>query len=287
MQSTLLTIQCTVPSRREAEVQAYLADNVPHGWEERESPDGITFSVHLVDHPLGREMASAMADRWPEAELKVAEREPEQWALAWKDFFVPLNCGDRFEVLPPWHMDDADPSRATIVIEPKMAFGTGHHPTTALCLETFGDLMGTGCVGPGRRFLDLGTGSGILGIGLSRLGLTGLGMDIDPQAVACAAENLAVNKVRERMDLAVGTVDSLQPGLAFDLVVANILSGPLIEMAGALCSHLAPGGCLILSGILEEQGGAVARAYLPHLHRPPRLRASGEWVALVWEGVAG
>ena len=285
MPSTLLTIQCTVPREREAEVQSYLADNAPHGWEEREGPDRTTFAVHLENHPLGREMVAAMTRRWPEAELDVAEREPENWALAWKDFFVPLTCGDRFEVLPPWHLDEATPGRETIVIEPKMAFGTGHHPTTALCLETFGDLLDSGCIGPGRRFLDLGTGSGILGIGLARLGLTGLGLDIDPQAVVCAAENLAANRVQDSMTLAVGSVDSLQPGLDFDLVVANILSGPLMEMAGPLCSHLAPGGCLILSGILADQGDAVASAYLPLLHRSPERRGQGEWVALVWEGV--
>ncbi len=285
MPSLLLTIQCAVPVQREAEVQAFLADNAPHGWEEGEENGRITFRVHFENPPLGREVAEAMAKRWPEAVLDVAEKEPENWALAWKDFFVPLTCGDRFEVLPPWHKDEATPGRETIVIEPKMAFGTGHHPTTALCLETFGHLLDSGCIGPGRRFLDLGTGSGILGIGLSRLGLNGIGLDIDPQAVSCAAENLVANDVQDSMTLAVGSVDALQPGLCFDLVVANILSGPLIEMAVPLATHLAPGGCLILSGILDEQGEAVTRAYLPLLHRPPERRKQGEWVALVWKGV--
>lgn len=286
MPSTLLTIQCIAPAAREDEVQAFLADNVPHGWEERDQDGDIVFSVHLENHELGLEIAQAMRRNWPEARVDVGEKEPEDWALAWKDFFVPLTCGDRFEVLPPWHLNDAQPGRETIVIEPKMAFGTGHHPTTALCLETFGDLMDAGRIGPGNRFLDLGTGSGILGLGCCLLGMHGLGLDIDPLAIENAEENKALNGVGEAFSLAVGSLELLEPGRTFPLVLANILAGPLKTMAEDLAARVAPGGCLVLSGILGEQADSVAAAYQAQGLPAPRREQAGEWTALVWERVA-
>lgn len=283
--STLLRIALTLPALCE-EAAAVLFDLAPHGWEELEQGSDIRYTLHYDDADIGHAAAEALRKRWPDAPLVVDGRETEDWALAWKDFFVPLACGERFEVLPPWHLDDRDPRRTPIVIEPKMAFGTGHHPTTALCLEAIGELFKQGRIAPDMRFLDLGTGSGILGIGLCRLGLTGLGLDIDPQAVACAAENVELNGVGDAMTLAVGSLECLADGLDFHMIVANILSGPLIEMAPALAPRLAPGGCLVLSGILAEQGAAVAAAYADRLPGPLRLVQSGEWVALIWDGKA-
>ncbi|MGE4553473.1 MAG: 50S ribosomal protein L11 methyltransferase [Desulfovibrionaceae bacterium] len=283
--STLLRIALTLPAACE-EAPAVLFDLAPQGWEELEQGSNILYTLHYEDADTGRAAAEALRKRWPDAPLNVDGREAEDWALAWKDFFVPLACGDRFEVLPPWHLDDRDPARTPIIIEPKMAFGTGHHATTALCLEAIGDLFKRGRIAPGMRFLDLGAGSGILGIGLTRLGLTGLGLDIDPQAVACAAENVARNDAAQAMTLTTGSLECLADGLDFDMVVANILSGPLIEMAPDLAARVAPGGCLVLSGILAEQGDAVAAAYADRLPGPMRLERSGEWVALIWDGAA-
>jgi ribosomal protein L11 methyltransferase len=199
--------------------------------------------------------------------------------MAWKDFFAPVACGERFEVVPPWLKEEADPGRTCIVIEPKMAFGTGHHATTALCLELIGGIRGNGDLSA-LRFLDLGTGSGILAIGLAMLGLTGLGLDIDPEAIPCAVENAEANGVADRIAFSVGELACLAPGLTFDVIAANILSGPLIELAESIAARLAPGGLLLLSGILTEQADAVAEAYvragLPEPERFPRE----EWCAL-------
>lgn len=283
--STLLRIALTLPACYE-EAPAVLFELAPQGWEELEQGSSIRYTIHYENQNAGCAAVEALRRRWPDAPMTVDEGEAEDWAGAWKDFFVPIVCGKRFEVLPPWHLQDHDPSRTPIIIEPKMAFGTGHHATTALCLEAIDDLFQRGRIRPGMRFLDLGTGSGILGIGLSRLGLIGMGLDIDPQAVDCATENIAVNNVTGAMRLTVGSLECLPNGLQFDFVVANILSGPLIEMAPALTERLIPQGCLVLSGILTEQGESVIAAYNPLLPGPLRTVQNGEWVALIWDGTA-
>ena len=161
-----------------------------------------------------------------------------------------------------------------------MAFGTGHHATTALCLECISALHGGGRLGEQTRFLDLGTGSGILGIGCAKLGASGMGIDNDPVALENAEENVRINGVEDKVRLVLGSIDQAEG--PFDLVVANILADPLIQMAPEIHSRVAPGGLLVLSGILASQAERVADAY-KKLGRPePQLRISGEWAALYW-----
>jgi ribosomal protein L11 methyltransferase len=284
--STLLKIQFTIPETAADEAGVFIASKVPHGWEETPAGEGRRFTLYLEDHPLGHEMVKEFQARFPEADVTWSEQESEDWAMAWKDFFVPVNCGETFRIYPPWLKDDDENGTTHIVIEPKMAFGTGHHPTTSLCLATVGRLAEDGTIRAGQTFLDLGTGSGILGIGLSKLGLTGIGLDIDPQAVVCAVENLAANGVGDSMSLAVGSIGCVEQGRTFDLVVANILSGPLIEMAGEIIPRVAPGGSLVLSGILaDKQSDAVAEAYGRRGLGEPQRFVEGEWICLVWENL--
>ncbi|WP_147821414.1 50S ribosomal protein L11 methyltransferase [Salidesulfovibrio onnuriiensis] len=284
--STLLKIEFQVNAEQADICSTFLSPKVPHGWEETPlGQDAMLFRIFLEDHPLGMELMREIEARFPECGIRYAEQEAEQWAMAWKDFFNPIACGERFEILPPWMSGEGHDGMTHIVIEPKMAFGTGHHPTTSLCLETIGDVAKRGIIKKGMEFLDLGTGSGILGIGLCKLGLNGIGLDIDPQAIPCAQENLEINHVDDSMKLAVGTIDSLRPDHVFDLVVANILSGPLIEMAGDILAHVKPGGVLVLSGILNEQAKAVAAAYDRRGIGMPEITAQGEWVVLVWDKV--
>jgi len=282
---SLLRVDITVPEEGDLteRLEAWLAERLAQGWEESTGIDGRTrFRVHLEDAPPGREFAAEAARDWPQAGVSQDVIEEEDWGAAWMDFFTPIEVGGVFEILPPWLADKDTEGRRPICIEPKMAFGTGHHATTALCLEAFADLSATGRIGPGHRFLDLGTGSGILGIGLCRLGLTGLGLDIDPQAVWCAAENVRRNNVENGMALAIGGAGCLKPSAVFDVVAANILAAPLMAMAPRLVRHLAPGGVLVLSGILVPQAAGVAAAYRAAGLPEPENRESGEWAALVW-----
>jgi ribosomal protein L11 methyltransferase len=261
--STLLKIQFTLPDTEIAECQVYLSGKVAHGWEEKPlDDDSIFYTMHLEDHSLGTEIIDEIKKRWPEAGCIHEEIEEENWGLAWKDFFVPIVCGDMFEILPPWLMDTKTEGLMHIVIEPKMAFGTGNHPTTALCLELISKLFREGKLDPKMSFFDLGTGSAILAIALAKLGLKGAGVDIDPQSIICALENMENNGVESDITLAVGSADCIDQNLKYDLVVANILSGPLIELSPAVIARLKENSILILSGILTEQTESVAKAYI-------------------------
>ncbi len=282
----LLRVDITVPGGGETAelLEAWLAGRAAQGWEESVLDDGETvrFRVHMEDAPPARAFAEEVAADWPDLPREISTLEEEDWGAAWMAFFTPIEVGGVYEILPPWMADHDTGGKKPILIEPKMAFGTGHHPPTALCLEAFAQAQTSGWLTPAMRFLDLGTGSGILGIGLCRLGLTGVGLDIDPQAVWCAADNLRLNGVEGAMSLAVGGVGSLVPDSRFEVVAANILAAPLMAMARLLTRHVAEGGMLVLSGILETQADDVAAAYQATGLGQPVRRVSGEWASLSW-----
>ncbi|MBI9078199.1 MAG: 50S ribosomal protein L11 methyltransferase [Pseudodesulfovibrio sp.] len=284
--STLFKIEFFIAEEAAEEAGVFVSSKVPNGWEETQVETRRLFTVYFEDHSLGMELVKELETRFPDSEVKYSEQESEDWAMTWKEFFVPVNCGESFKIFPPWLENEEDNGTTHIVIEPKMAFGTGHHPTTSLCLETIGELAKTGTIKSGQTFLDLGTGSGILGIGLSKLGLIGTGLDTDPLAISCAVENVVANSVTDRFDLAVGSIDCLDNNRDFELIVSNILSGPLIEMAVDILSHIKPGGSLILSGILaEKQADAVSKAYEKLGIGMPQVFIDGEWACLAWKKI--
>jgi ribosomal protein L11 methyltransferase len=177
-------------------------------------------------------------------------------------------------VVPSWTAVEAAPGDLVIGLDPGMAFGTGLHPTTRLCLVALAEL-----VRPGDHVLDVGTGSGILAIAAGRLGAGRLvGLDIDERAVATAVENAARN------DLAlvpcVGSLGDL-PAETFDGLAANLLAGILCDLAPGLFERLRPGGWLVASGVLAEQALAVDAAFVAAGFQPAELRPSGDWVALI------
>ncbi len=288
MSNDLIKIEFSLPAEEYENGVLFLSQAIQHGWEETQAVDGSTnFRTFLENHDAGRAVIADIRNRWPEANCRDEESESQDWSQSWREFFTPIECGERFEILPPWLSDTQHANLTPIIIEPKMAFGTGHHPTTALCLTCLADLHRNGHIAPGMEFLDLGTGSGILGIGLAKLGLTGLGLDIDPQAIACADENAQINNVADTFKVAVGGIQTLPDDKVFDVVVANILSKPLIFMAKDILKHVKQGGCLALSGILVEQAPDVIRAYKLLGLPDPALHESGEWCGLLWTGVAG
>ena len=163
-----------------------------------------------------------------------------------------------------------------IRLDPGLAFGTGTHPTTALCLEWLDDLDLDG-----RTVLDYGCGSGLLAIAALKLGArSALAMDIDPQAVTATRSNAVANGVDDRLEV-VGSDEAI--GGRYDVVVANILAGPLVELAESIATRLSSAGDLALSGILSEQVDEVAAAYRPWVDMAePELRESGgqRWARL-------
>lgn len=280
----LLQIKASAPRALIDDVTLYLTENTPHGWQEDLASDGtVLFTIYLEDTTAAEAIIQGFAAQWPEVAISRDTVENQEWALAWREFFTPVHAGDVFTVLPPWLAHEAPAGRTPIIIEPKTAFGTGHHGTTALCLTALAGLSQNGTVKASGTFLDLGTGSGILGIGCCLLGMTGIGLDIDPLAIENAVENKVLNKVGDAFSLDVGSLDTLPLERTFDLVLANILAGPLKSMAPALVKRVAPGGSLVLSGILNEQADAVVVVYQAQGLLEPSRKSAGEWTALVWE----
>ena len=195
----------------------------------------------------------------------------EDWNESWKKGFQPIDVGERFTILPPW--EEKRDGRINLVIDPAMAFGTGHHETTRSCLVLLEKHAGR------RResCLDVGTGTGILAIAAAKLGCRRVvGVDTDPLAVDAAAANIALNNEPD-IEIRAGSIADV-PGL-FDLIAANIISGVLIELAPSIASHLKPGGIAVLSGILSEQAIEVNAAMNKSgLKTVERLR-DGKWTS--------
>lgn len=262
---------------------AALAMHVSHGWEEEENPDGLVALVHSKSVDFCRELAEKLHDICPDWECTLSTVPEEDWVNTWKEFFTPVEAGRRFLVLAPWmEKERAAATREVIIIEPKTAFGTGHHATTALCLRAISDLADAGRIKAGERFLDLGTGSGILGIGAAKLGLSGVGIDVDLQAVENALENREINSVSAAsFSVARGSLEAAGAE-KFDLILANILAEPLMNLAVPLVKHLKSTGALVLSGVLDTQADSVVAAYKAAGMGEPNIIRLGEWVSIVW-----
>lgn len=181
----------------------------------------------------------------------VREVEEQDWVRLTQSQFEPIPIGERIWVVPSWH-DAPDPDALVLELDPGLAFGTGSHPTTRLCMEWLEQ-----SVKPGQSVLDYGCGSGILAILAKKCGANPvIGIDIDPQAVESARQN----SERNRAEVTYGLPDACPEG-QFDIVVANILSNPLKLMASMLASKVKPGGRIALSGVLARQADEVAAVY--------------------------
>jgi ribosomal protein L11 methyltransferase len=284
-------IKCTItlpPEHSDDEFScllALLALHLSHGWEEESLPTGefrcITYFTH---ESFLEELSRASASLLPIARFARETVEEELWAEAWKKFFTPVEGGSHFLVLAPWmEQERAATSRIPIIIEPKCAFGTGHHASTALCLDAVSLLAAAGRLRQDMRFLDIGTGSGILAIACAKLGLTGEAVDIDAAAVHNALENRSVNAVPE--DLLVVRQGSLEAAAgSYNLILANILAAPLKDMAPRIaalsCASARP--LLVLSGILDIQADEVEKAYREQGFAEARRLSKGEWTALLF-----
>jgi ribosomal protein L11 methyltransferase len=206
----------------------------------------------------------------------------EDWSTSWKEHFKPLRVGKNLVVKPTWEDYPAGPEDILLDIDPGMAFGTGTHPTTMLCLTVLEKIF-PGLHGTGKTLtaLDVGTGSGILTIAAAKLGISHISaVDIDQEAVKIAQENCRLNGVEERVTVS-DTPLALIPG-SFDIVLANILAEDLVRMAADLIAHVKPGGLLILSGILIEKETMVIDDYANSEMTLTEVSREGEWSCLVF-----
>lgn len=212
------------------------------------------------------------ASRLTDEDLVVESIEDQDWERAWMDEFKPMRFGERLWICPSW-TPPPDESAVNVRLDPGLAFGSGTHPTTALCLEWL-----DGEPVSGKTVIDYGCGSGILAIAAALLGAERIiGVDNDPQAVT-ATEN---NRQENGIDAAVLTAHL--PGEAHepaDIVIANILSGPLVELEPILSSLTKPNGKLVLSGLLDEQSQALINAYANDFDMEPPVVRDG-WARIV------
>ena len=195
----------------------------------------------------------------------------QDWERAWMDDFHPMQFGQNLWIVPSWQ-SAPHPGAVNILLDPGLAFGTGTHPTTRLCLEWL-----DAHPPHGQRVIDYGCGSGILAIAAALLGATTvIAVDNDPQALLATCDNAQRNQVEKRI---LGYLPRECPAEPSDLLLANILAGPLISLADRLASLVRPGGRIVLSGILPEQADEVARAYQPWFTLPPAIEQAG-WIRL-------
>lgn len=232
---------------------------------------------HVTNEAIQRiETALALlGELRPISALQVHALSEEDWAHAWKKHYSILHVSERVVVVPAWKRYRPRPGQVALRLDPGMAFGTGIHPTTQLCLRTLERLLQ-----PGARVLDLGTGSGILAIAAAKLGCGPiLAVDRDPIAIDAARANIRRNRLGARIVVREGT---LGPGMGpYDLILANLLAPVLRELAGMLAQALAPGGVLIASGVLSEQAGEITAALEAAGLRFVEQVGEGDWIALV------
>jgi ribosomal protein L11 methyltransferase len=213
-------------------------------------------------------------------ELQTRVVNEEDWANAWKDFYHVTHIGQRLVIRPSWRTYTAKQHEVVLELDPGMAFGTGLHPTTRMCLEQIEQ-----CVRPGMRVLDVGTGSGILALAALKLGAaSAFCIDNSSVAVESATVNAAVNDLSERMSVNLGVLDeevAARHANQYDLVLANIIARVIGSIAPQLAQVLTPGGILITSGIIEERRHEAEQPLLAAgLHLIDQVTID-DWVTLI------
>ena len=208
--------------------------------------------------------------------LSISAVPDQDWMQKWKEGFEAVEIGRRLVVAPSWKLPEKSQGRVVIQIDPGMAFGTGTHESTRLCLEAIERYW------QGDGLLDVGTGTGILAIAAALLvpGFRVVAIDVDPQAVEVARENIAINSVSSCIELLEGQPRNFC-GQGFNVVVANLTAEVIVDLIADLASCLTTDGLMILSGILCELAEDVERALADSGFRVTERRDAGEWCALV------
>ena len=219
-------------------------------------------------------------------ELKVAQKvlPDEDWSETWKSFFMPFVIGEKIVIKPSWEPYEPKPAQVLIEIDPGRAFGTGKHPSTALCLKILAFILSGS---PGKKIdsiasvLDVGTGSGILGIAAARLGARRvLGLDIDPEVLKTAEANLRRNGVEGIMSVSNLPLHQLKE--TYDLVIANLTAPIIQQMAASLSRSVSLHGWLVLSGLLNEEMEEVVKSFQAYYFEPVDSWAMDEWRAILF-----
>lgn len=253
-------------------VEAMPEDVLVKGWFELNERTADVMG--LVRERLAALKAGACVDMGTLA-LELQNVADEDWSENWKKYYKPFRIGSHLVVKPTWEPYEAQPGDQMIELDPGMAFGTGTHETTHMCMQLLEKHLR-----PGMRVMDVGTGSGILAIAAARLGASDvLAIDIDPNAVKVAKENVALNGVESRVRVVEGDLCKSE-AIPCDLAVANIVADAICMLAGPLTRHLQKGRLLICSGIIREREQDVRDAAAQAGYTLFDRVEMGEWVAL-------
>lgn len=211
-------------------------------------------------------------------QLEATRKEEEDWANAWKEHFQVLRLGRHFIVRPTWRDYEPGPDDIVIDLDPGMAFGTGSHPSTEMCLQLMENLDFSG-----KQVLDIGAGSGILSVGAMRLGaLTVDAVEIDRYAAKALASNVELNDMSRQIHVIVGDIaTALVEGRRYQVILANLIARILVENAEQICSRVDADGVVVASGIIDQREQEVLDAYQRHGFTPLERRQSKDWVTLV------
>ena len=244
-------------------VTAYLPSNT-------ELPGKLRLLSTRIDELAGHSLDKGRGTiHWREV------RETE-WADAWKQYFHTSRIGEKFVIKPSWEEYEAQPDDIVIELDPGMAFGTGTHGTTILCLECL-----EGLVKPGMTVFDIGAGSGILSIAAAKMGAAVVkAVEYDAMAMATACSNVAANGVDTIVDVSRGNLMDALHGKA-DIIVANLIADLILQMAPAVTDHLKADGCLVAGGIIKDRLADVTDALAREGLSITKIEEAGEWAALV------
>ena len=255
-----------VDTARPATVRAYV---------EATDPDVVERTIDAVTQALGH---LQVFDLRPIGEVTTRLVDEADWAEEWKRHFPVLRVGRRLVIRPTWRRHRAASDEVVLALDPGMAFGTGLHPTTRLCLAALEGLADRGAL-DGRRLLDVGCGSGILAIAGVRLGAaSALGVDTDPIAIEATTGNARRNRIGDRIRAHEGSLPTGEG--PFEVVVANLIASLLVRLAGDLRGELAGGGTLLASGIFVDRETEVRDAFEAADLEVINRHAEGDWVAL-------
>jgi len=209
--------------------------------------------------------------------IAVTQIDESVWEDAWKSHYHTMDVGARFVIVPKWEDTLQNTTRMAIILEPGMAFGTGSHATTQLCLEALEDTVSVGC-----RVLDIGCGTAVLAIGAARLGATAIiAIDVDPVAVNIARQNILENQVETAVQVLEGDLLHTFEGAGYDLVVANILRDAVIALTPQAFDALRPGGRYLSSGFVTSQQAQVEKGLLQHGFVIEKAYEREDWVAIL------
>ena len=233
-------------------------------------------TLHLVEQKLGEIAKMDMGFDMGSLELDTQGVREQDWAENWKKYYKPFRAGERLVIKPSWEAYEPKEGDLVLELDPGMAFGSGTHETTSMCLELLEDAMHGG-----ESVIDVGTGSGILAIGAAMLGAKDvLAIDIDPVAVRVAKENIEHNHLSDRVRAVEGNLLASSDGVC-DLCVANIIADVICMFAQPLVDHIVPGGLFICSGIIKEREQDVVNALTAADYTILETKRKGEWVAML------